>query len=90
MSYRYADRRINIFTDEGQRSFLAARDKVNALLAAAGAVRMSEAMNATPMPATSWDMMANVDRLVELGEIREITGPEVAGQHRVFVRVEKS
>jgi hypothetical protein len=38
----------------------------------------------------SWQRIACVDRLVELGEIREITNPnEVAGQHRIFVDTRK-
>ena len=30
----------------------------------------------------SWSMMACVDRMVELGELREITSNDVVGQHR--------
>jgi hypothetical protein len=33
----------------------------------------------------SWTMLACVDRLVELGEIREIVQADVPGQYRVFV-----
>lgn len=33
-----------------------------------------------------WEALACMDRLVELGELREITGPNVMGQHRVFVK----
>ena len=31
--------------------------------------------------------LACVDRLVELGEIKEITNGGVAGQHRVFISI---
>lgn len=46
---------------------------------------MGRAMNVRGVTGDSWEMMARVDRLVELGEIREITGSNVAGQDRVFV-----
>lgn len=80
--YSYETERPKLFTEEGQRDFLKVRDHVQALLAKAGAFRMAEAMICS---GDSWEALARVDRLVELGEIREITGPDVAGQHRVFV-----
>jgi hypothetical protein len=82
--YVYQELRDKLFTDEGQRTFLQIRDRVKRILAMAGAVRMSEAIAGTT--GDSWTMLACVDRLVELGEIREITQKgEVAGQYRVFV-----
>lgn len=84
MSYDYQVERNFIFTEEGQRMFLAIRDHVKALLERAGAVRMQEAMQGA-RSGNSWSMLACVDRLVELKELREITGLNVAGQHRVFV-----
>ena len=63
--------------------FLSIRDRVNSLLKQAGAVRMQEAISGET--GSSWQMLACVDRLVELGEIREITG-DVAGQYRVFIK----
>lgn len=83
MTYAYADQKDRLFTDEGQRDFLAVRDHVCGLLEEAGAFRMQEAMIGS---GDSWDMLARVDRLVELGEIREIPQPNCAGQDRVFVR----
>jgi hypothetical protein len=47
---------------------------------------MQEIMNGSGGGDT-WDMLACMDRLVELGEIREVTmNGDVAGQHRVFVK----
>lgn len=82
--YIYETQKQNIFTEEGQRMFLSIRDNINLLLKKSGAVRMQEAI----MCATgnSWDMLACVDRMVELGEIREITNKNVAAQYRVFVK----
>jgi len=66
--------------------FLAIRDKTHRLLKLAGAVRMEEAISGCGQSGScSWDMLACVDRLVELGEIWEITNGDVAGQDRVFV-----
>lgn len=84
MSYSYEAEKPSLFTDEGQRDFLLVRDWVQRRLNEAGAFRMQEAM-AVSHCGTNWGQLARVDRLVELGEIREITSTSVAGQHRVFV-----
>ena len=82
--YHYEAERSKLFTDEGQQLFLKIRDRVNVLLAEAGAVRQQEAVNGSA--GDSWTMLACLDRMVELGELRELTGPKAPGQHRVFVR----
>ena len=82
--YKYYDIKPNILTDEGQRLFLKIRDKTQKLLKESGSARSQEMM--TGNSGSSWDFLACIDRMVELGEIREITKQgEVAGQHRVFV-----
>jgi len=82
--YNYQVQKKEIFTDTGQRKFLKVRDRVNNMLDSSGAFKMSYAWkNITD---DSFTMLAYVDRLVELGEIREITGNDVSGQDRVFVR----
>lgn len=83
--YNYEEQRKNIFTDEGQGQFLSIRDHVAELLKSAGAFKMVNAVRG--QTGDSWTMLACVDRLVELGEIREIThGVQVCGQDRVFVK----
>jgi len=84
MSYIYEEQKAWVFTDEGQRQFLRIRDKVCRLLSEAGAVRMQEALRGEP--GSSWDMLACVDRLVELEELKELTVPFTPGQCRVFVK----
>ena len=84
MAYDYEVEKHGIFTDEGQREFLKARDQASKLLKEAGAFMIFSALKG--IDGDTWRQMAYIDRLVELGEIREITGPNVAGQHRVFVR----
>jgi len=83
MSYVYETQRPNIFTEEGQRLFLKIRDNTQALLKQAGAVRLQEMISGSC--GDSWDMLACVDRMVELGELHEIRQENCAAQHRVFV-----
>lgn len=85
--YDYLTEREALFTDEGQRKLLSVRDRVHRLLKQAGAVRMREAI--AELSGSTWVAMACVDRLVELGEIREVTVPAalVFAQYRVFVAV---
>lgn len=81
--YSYLAEKPKLFTEDGQRDFLKVRDRAHKLLAEAGAFMMFSALE--DISGDTWVMMAHVDRLVELGEIREITNGNVAGQHRVFV-----
>lgn len=83
--YQYEKLKPLLFTDEGQRMFLKVRDFVHKTLATAGAIRMNEAMSAAG-GGDSWTMLACVDRLVELCEIREVPQTGVAGQDRIFVK----
>lgn len=84
MPYNYNTLRPSLFTEDGQVMFLKIRDHVKKLLSQAGAVRMGEAISCST--GDTWEMLACVDRLVELGELREVTvGQDVAGQYRVFV-----
>jgi hypothetical protein len=56
---------------------------VKKTLSAAGAIRMEEAIAVAG--GGSWTMLACIDRMVELGEIREIKQADVFCQHRVFI-----
>jgi hypothetical protein len=86
MSYSYQLEKKELFTDEGQRMFLRVRDWVQSTLRTAGAFRMQEAMGAAG-GGNTWTMMACVDRMVELKEIRQVTDPSrEAGQHLVYVK----
>ena len=82
--YQYQAQRNELFTEQGQEVFLKIRDNVNALLEKSGAVRMDKAINVAT--GDTWLMLACVDRMVELGALREITGKNVAGQYRIFTR----
>ena len=82
--YIYLELKPKLFTENGQVMFIKVRDNIKKLLELSGAVSMSKAISS--IGGDSWELMACVDRLVELKEIKEITGDNVAGQHRVFVK----
>lgn len=84
MSYRYEDERPWLFTDEGQRCLLKVRDNAFKLCDTAGAFNGMKAFRDVHVGDT-FKMMAILDRLVELQDIREITD-NVWGQNRVFVK----
>lgn len=84
MVYKYEDERAKVFTEDGQVMFLKIRDKAKDLIGLAGAV--SSACLMRDISGDSWTMLACIDRLVELRELKEITGPNTWGQHRVFVK----
>ena len=84
MPYDYATERPFVFSEEGQKTFLAIRDRATYLLAQAGAVRCHELLATSA--GDSWHILACVDRLIELGELRELPQSGVMGQFRVFVR----
>lgn len=70
MGYSYEIHKKEILTDEGQKLFIKIRDRVWELIETAGAFRQQEAFRG--ISGSSWDMIACIDRLVELGEIVEI------------------
>lgn len=83
-SYNYATERPAIFTETGIRVLFLIRDAATRLLDVAGAVRSAELLSG--ITGESWLMMACLDYLIETKELREITQPDVWGQHRVFIR----
>ena len=82
--YSYKEQRSFVFTEEGQIIFLKIRDKIHNTLETAGAIRMDCAIAGNT--GQVWDMMACVDRLVELNEIVEVTNENVPGQFRIFTK----
>ena len=81
--YNYQTQRNFVFSEEGQKDFLEIRDQAKRLTKEAGAVTAHKLMCVT---GCTWDMLACIDRLVELGELIEIPNPiSAAGQHRIFI-----
>jgi hypothetical protein len=83
--YNYQTEKPRLFTEEGQVMFLKVRDQVKKLLAEAGAVRAQEAWKG--VCGDGWQMIACLDRLIELREIRELPDVKAPAQHRVFVAI---
>lgn len=84
MSYSYEAQKSELFTAQGAKILMNVKNAVDGGIKAAGAIRAEEAIKGCTGDA--WTMMAALDFLCEPEEIREITGPGVWGQHRVFVR----
>lgn len=84
--YNYEHQKRFILTDDGQRKFLKTRDHVNKVLERSGVIEMGAAAYAKETEfRDSWEGMAFVDRMVELGELIELShSGSGAGQHRVF------
>ena len=88
MAYNYAVQRPNVFTEDGQVMFLKIRDTAHALISKSGAATCSKIISGCT--GDSWDMLACVDRLVEIGEILEVPNTlSGAGQHRLFTSFDR-
>jgi hypothetical protein len=84
MSYSYEKMRPNVFTEDGQVTFLKIRDNAKTHIASAGAVSADRLTRG--VTGDSWTMMACIDRLVELKELIEVPNPISSwGQHRIFI-----
>lgn len=83
MSYKYEEIKPRIFEEDNQVLFLKIRDQVKAALAKTGAFRLGDTVLMHNC-GDSWTMLACVDRLVELKEIREVTNGNCAAQERIF------
>ena len=70
MSYNYDEEKGQLFTDRGQIRFLKVRDHVARIVKTSGVITMDKAMSV--LTGDTWEMMACVDRLVELGELEEV------------------
>jgi hypothetical protein len=88
MSYNYELEKQQIFTDKGQIEFIKVRDSAMRLLDQAGAFMMFFPFKNIGVNGDSWKMMAYIDRMVEIGDIKEVTSMEYTGQHRVFIKNE--
>jgi len=78
--YNYEELKPELFTEKNQKGFLVVRDRVRRLLDYSGAFTMHNVLGS----GSSYLQMACVDRLVEIGEIKEIHANRVT-QERIFV-----
>ena len=84
MAYNYEEIKPKLFIEAHQRLFLEIRDKVYYLLRETGVAKMGFVLKG--LSGDIWLMMACIDRLVELGEIREVFHGDCASQDRIFVK----
>jgi len=84
--YKYEEEKQFVFTDEGQRLLLHTRDALNALTACAGACTVDRVFGKISAGSfDSWNLLACIDRLVELGEFSYVDlSNAVATQHRIL------
>jgi hypothetical protein len=80
--YNYAQERPWIFTDEGQIALIKAYKNAIRLINIAGAASGMKIVY--DCAHNTFKMMALLDRLVEMHELREVTGPNV-WENRIFV-----
>lgn len=83
MSYNYATHRPFVFTEEGQEMLLKFRDRAREHIEHSGAVSYAAIIAGTG--GQGWDILACVDRLVELGDLRRVTGELSYAGDEVFV-----
>lgn len=79
--YNYETEKKILFTDKGQRLFLKIRDYVKNRIKEAGAVRLDKIIS--QFSGNTWEMMACVDRMVELEEITEVN-KDVVFDYRIY------
>ena len=84
MSYKYSDFKDKIFTDEGQIKFLASRDKINTALDTHGVFRLGEMLDI--VKGDAWEFLSHIDRLVEIGEIKEVFHGDGITQRKIYTR----
>lgn len=81
--YKYESMKSVLFTDAGQRKFIKTIDFVKEVIQKAGCVRMDVVLSR--IGGDAWEVMACVDRLVELGELKEVLQCGAFGQDRIFI-----
>lgn len=83
-NYNYDIEKQKLFTDEGQKMVMKAWENAKELLDEAGAFMTFNALEGVDYHNT-FTGHAIIDRLVELGYIREVTKEGTVGQCRVYV-----
>lgn len=83
MTYSYEKEKACVFTDEGQKKFLHIRDEANRLCRMAGACSVERLIAGAT--GDSFEMLACIDRLVELKEFKWAMKAQVA-QHSILVK----
>lgn len=80
--YNYETEKPKVFLEENQKMFLGIHEKAKELISVAGAARCDKII--AEQSGDSWTMLACVDRLVEIGEIKEVPQITCRSQDRLF------
>lgn len=83
--YSYQEVRPRLFEEKNSTEFIKFRDNAMRLLNEAGAVCGFNCFKNVYVGDTDI-MLAMCDRLVELGDVKEVTGDNICGQNRVYVK----
>ena len=82
MAYSYQEERAFVFTEAGQEMLMRVNDRADRLIAQSGVVTLEKLIQGET--GSSWSMMACVDRLVEMGRLKEVSYNAPAAQFRIF------
>lgn len=81
--YKYEDLKDKVSSLEGLTLFFQVKEIVDNFLKLTSAFQMRSVL--AKISGDSWLIMACVDRLKELGHIKELTDGNVFGQYRTFI-----
>ena len=85
MAYSYDAERADVFSENGQVQFLSIRDRIKKHIEMSGCVSLGKAI--ADESGDTFQMLACVDRLVEIGEIVRIENPrDRSTQGQIIVR----
>jgi hypothetical protein len=86
MAYNYNDFKEWIFSDEGQRALIRFRDKLIPAISKTGAITLGSAIDLSDV-GDSWQRIALVDRLVELGDLVKVNQVDKhSSQDEIYTR----
>lgn len=84
--YDYQTEKPELLTEHGQDMLLTFHATVLDVFRNRETVSMGELLKAAKTSGSTWTQVAYVDYLKEKRVIREISGDNVIGQHRIFIK----
>lgn len=79
--YNYVTEKPNVFTEDGQKTFLQIRDWITKHLSVTGVARVEEIIMHAGADGDSWLQLACIERLIELKELQWGCKCSHAGPH---------
>lgn len=84
--YDYETEKPKLFTEEGPQVFIAFRDRAISVLNDSGAFMYERVERGVKGIHDTWMGLACIDRMVELGEVEDLSPEGVWRQHRIYAR----